>query len=118
MPKPGTDISPMCYYLGEFICREFGREGKLDIICLRLGTILSGLDKVNDRAELHISDAISAINKAITLSYDQNIDHTYPKMRSGWNIFHIQSDIPNGRYLIDKSRTELGYEPCSTKDKR
>ena len=118
MPNPGTDISHMCYYLVEFICREFGREGKLDIICLRLGTMLSELDKVTDRAGLHISDAISAVNKAITLSYDKNIDHTYPKMRPGWNIFHIQSDIPNGRYLIDKSRTELGYEPCTTKDKR
>ena len=30
---------------------------------------------------------------------------------TGWDIFHIQSEVPNQRYLIAEARKRLGYSP-------
>ena len=36
-PRPTTDLFPLSRHLGEFVCREFAREGKINISIIRLG---------------------------------------------------------------------------------
>ena len=39
-PRPTTEPTVLCYHLGEFVCREFAHEGKIDAVCLRLGELV------------------------------------------------------------------------------
>jgi hypothetical protein len=110
-PLPTTNVSVLCYHLGEMICREFARENKISVVILRLGDFES--EKVAKTAistsTLYMDDAALAIEKAL------GADH------SGWlDIYHIQSVVPNARYLTgqpwwsadDVSPSfNLGYEP-------
>jgi nucleoside-diphosphate-sugar epimerase len=106
---PTTDLPVLCYHLGEMVCREFAREGKINVIMLRLGEITPESSTNPSTSALYMDDAISAVEKALTAE------------TSGWlDIFHIQSDVPNARYLTgqpwwsaeDVSQpVSLGYAP-------
>ena len=100
-PMPSTDPTVLCYHLGEYVCREFGREGKIDLMCLRLGELTRevGPGAVPSSSALFMADALLAVERALTADL------------SGWNIFHIQSDVPNARYLLSNAQETLGYEP-------
>src|SRR6185295_6275873 len=39
-PLPELGARPLSKHLGEYTCREFAREGKLDIVVLRLGQVV------------------------------------------------------------------------------
>ena len=39
-PAPTTEMAGLCNHLGEYVCREFARESRIDVVCLRLGDIL------------------------------------------------------------------------------
>ena len=105
-PLPRTDTQSLSYHLGEYVCREFAREDKLKVVCLRLGDIVNNGVDPESSSSVYIDDVVSAIDKA--LSYDA----------SGWDIFHVQSDVPNARYLTgqpwqggDELPVNLGYIP-------
>lgn len=105
--KPNPAI--LCCHLGEIICREFARESKINTVILRLGDIVFGDEPNVSTKGLFIEDASIAVSKAIDTKL------------SGWlDIFHIQSVVPNARYLTgqpwwsadDVSPSfSLGYEP-------
>ncbi len=101
-PIPSTDAHVLCYHLGEYVCREFAREQKLDVVCLRLGELAWDTDQGGAAATsaLHPHDAIQAVERALTAEV------------SGWNIFHIQSAVPNARYLTEAAEGTLGYAPA------
>ena len=40
LPSPTTETDVLCFHLGEFICREFAREHKIEVVCLRLGDLV------------------------------------------------------------------------------
>ncbi len=107
-PLPTVDVPVLCYHLGEFVCREFAREGKINVVCLRLGEITPDTSSEPSPSALYIDDAVQAVEKALTAEL------------SGWlDIFHIQSAVPNARYLsgqpwwsADEFRPiSLGYTP-------
>ena len=40
-PRPSVDSFVLSKHLGEFTCREFARERKLNVTCLRLGNLVT-----------------------------------------------------------------------------
>ncbi len=102
-PCPTTDASILSKYLGEFTCREFAREGRMSVACLRLGTLVTAAAAANqpfDSTWLEMNDAIHAFECALTSASERR-----------WEIYHIQSEFPNSRFFINKAKTSLEFNP-------
>lgn len=100
-PTPSTEVSALCYHLGEYVCREFAREGKVGVVCLRLGDLAwSSQPGTTSSSALYPDDAFEAVSQALTVDL------------SGWSTFHIQSPMPNARFLTAAAGETLGYTPA------
>lgn len=100
-PRPSVDSFVLSKHLGEFTCREFARERKINVTCLRLGTIVTdneAADAVFNTTSLGVEDAVAAFQGAI-------------QAPSRWGIFHIQSEFPGSRFIIDKAKGHLKFSP-------
>ena len=106
-PLPTTETDVLCFHLGEFICREFAREGRIEIVCLRLGELVGDTVEAPSTATLFESDAVQAIEQALTA----DISEGYAASRSYWGLFHIQSAVPNRRFLTAAAEARLGFRP-------
>ena len=102
-PRPSPEPPVLAQHLGEFVCREFARERRIAITCLRLGD----LGRPNDKAEqpsdpmwLSHDDAVHAFECAMAAPAQP------------WAIYHIQSAFPGARYSIDKAQDAIGFAPC------
>ncbi len=105
---PSTDAIDLCYHLGEYTCREFAREGKIDVVCLRLGQLTFDSDAPPASAdELRIEDAAQAVGRAVTAGLPP--DSTSSRQR--WTVLHIQSALPGARYLTTTAERAIGYAP-------
>ena len=111
-PRPGTDVSALCYHFGEYVCREFGRAAQVDAICLRLGDLVEDGGTANSSSALYPPDAVQAVEKALALG-DAETEPVYqePVIRPTWSVFHIQSAVPNARYTLNMAEEFLGYTP-------
>ena len=100
-PRPSVDSFVLSKHLGEFTCREFGREGKIDVTCLRLGNLITA-DATEtadyDSMWLEMNDAVAAFQGALESS-------------ASWQIFHVQSEFPGSRFSIGKAKGHLKFEP-------
>jgi nucleoside-diphosphate-sugar epimerase len=88
-------------HLGEFTCREFAREGKINVTCLRLGAITTAEEAAGvefNSMWLEINDAVAAFQGAI-------------EAPSRWGIFHVQSEFPGSRFSIGKAKGYLKFNP-------
>ncbi len=112
-PAPDTGPSELAYHLGEHVCREFARERQTAVVCLRLGELAWDGEPPSTSA-LYPDDAAHAVSRALDWKADEaeilrfwngTFDPT------GWDIFHIQSEVPNRRYLVAEARKRLGYSP-------
>ena len=101
----------------EFVCREFGRERKASVVCLRLGDLVwdGGDPGEANSSALYLDDAVQAVEKALSAG-----EHgAGPAARSqalgkpSWNIFHIQSSVPKARFATGAAETHLGYSPAA-----
>ncbi len=107
--RPTTEPPSLCYHLGEMVCREFAREHGVSVVILRLGDLTDDAAPDPSTSALYFDDAANAVSKALDAEL------------SGWlDIFHVQSDVPNARYLTgqpwwsadDVSPSfSLGYAP-------
>ena len=100
-PRPSVDSFVLSKHLGEFTCREFGREGKLNVTCLRLGNLVTteaAASTEPDSMWLEMNDAATAIQGALESS-------------APWRIFHIQSEFPGSRFSIGKAKGHLKFDP-------
>ena len=100
-PRPSVDSFVLSKHLGEFTCREFGREGKLNVTCLRLGNLVTADAAATaelDSLWLEMNDAVTAFQGALESS-------------SPWRIFHIQSEFPGSRFSIGKAKGHLKFDP-------
>ena len=100
-PRPSVDSFVLSRHLGEFTCREFGREGKLNVTCLRLGNLVTADAAATtepDSMWLEMNDAVSAFQGALESS-------------APWRIFHIQSEFPGSRFSIGKAKGHLKFDP-------
>lgn len=99
-PRPSVDSLVLSKHLGEFTCREFARERKLNVTCLRLGNLVTAAEAANDFDSmwLEMNDAVAAFQGALASP-------------SRWGIFHIQSEFPGSRFAIDKAKGHLKFNP-------
>ena len=100
-PRPSVESFELSRHLGEFTCREFGREGKLNVTCLRLGNLVTADAAATtepDSMWLEMNDAVSAFQGALESS-------------APWRIFHIQSEFPGSRFSIGKAKGHLKFDP-------
>ena len=100
-PRPSIDSFVLSRHLGEFTCREFGREGKLNVTCLRLGNLVTADAAATtepDSMWLEMNDAVTAFQGALESS-------------SPWRIFHIQSEFPGSRFSVGKAKGHLKFDP-------
>ncbi len=101
-PRPTAEPAVLAQHLGEFVCREFAREGRLAITCLRLGNMKQSNDAAtqpDDPMWLARADAVHAFQRALAAPPEP------------WAIYHIQSDFQGARFSTDKARDALGYAP-------
>ena len=100
-PQPSVDSFGLSKHLGEFTCREFAREGKLNVTCLRLGNLIAAETAATadfDAMWLEMSDAVAAFECALNSS-------------APWQIFHIQSEFPGARFSVGKAKSHLEFNP-------
>ncbi|RKU10399.1 hypothetical protein C6503_20010 [Candidatus Poribacteria bacterium] len=100
-PRPSVDSFVLSKHLGEFTCREFGREGKINVTCLRLGNLITtdaAATAEYDSMWLEMNDAVAAFQGALESS-------------APWRIFHIQSEFTGSRFSIGKAKGHLKFEP-------
>ena len=109
-PAPTTDADVLGFHLGEFICREFARERRIEVVCLRLGDLVWSADSPPSMSALFPDDALRTIESALTV----DISEGYAGSRSYWGLFHVQSAAPNQRYLTAAAEAKLGYTRPAT----
>ncbi|MDE0424338.1 NAD(P)-dependent oxidoreductase [Candidatus Poribacteria bacterium] len=100
-PQPAVDSFVLSKHLGEFTCREFGRERKLNVTCLRLGNLVTAETAATadfDAMWLEMNDAVAAFECALNSS-------------AAWQIFHIQSEFPGSRFSVGKAKSHLEFNP-------
>jgi nucleoside-diphosphate-sugar epimerase len=107
-PAPTTETFDLGYHLGEFVCREFARENKIDVISLRFGNLVWDDAEVSASA-LYPDDAVQAVRKSLTA----DVADGFSGSTTNWHVFHIQSAVPNARFLTATAQQDLGYEPTS-----
>ena len=107
-PVPTTETSDLNYHLAEFVYREFARENKIDVISLRLGDLVWD-DRDAPSSALYPEDAVQAVQKALTAE----VSDGHAGSTTNWNIFHIQSAVPDPRFLTATAEQSLGYEPTA-----
>ncbi len=105
-PVPTTDLDVLSPHLSESVCREFGRERKMGIICLRLGDLVWGDEGegVRSSSALYFDDAALAVERAMAA----------PRSAAGpdWKVLHIQSAVPEARYTTDNATNYFEYSPA------
>ena len=110
-PVPSTDSPVLCYHLGEYVCREFAREGSITVVCLRLGKLVTG-GNISEPTALHIDDAAHAVERAlITELRSSQTARARPGPPVRWGAFHIQSPVPNARFMTTTAERALEYNP-------
>lgn len=97
LPRPAAEPPTLAYRLGEIVCREFAREGKLQAVCLRLGSILWGTENSGTDG-VTLKDVVEAVGRSLTAELP------------GYSVFHIQSGLPGQRYGTDRAERILGFE--------
>ncbi|GEM_PF-1084299 len=110
-PLAYDEATGLSSYLGEFVCREFAREGLVRVITLRFGRLLEAGDKVPQElgaSFVRVSDALEALRSLVRLL-------TGPKATSlsRWTVLHIAGACPPGRFPTARAARLLGYSPAS-----
>jgi nucleoside-diphosphate-sugar epimerase len=97
-PRPSTAPTLLAKHLGEMVCREFAREGKLAVTVLRLGTLTAD-DAETTSTALSTADLTQAVTQALHAE------------TGNWAVFHIQHAGPNARFSTALAKRQLGYTP-------
>jgi nucleoside-diphosphate-sugar epimerase len=107
-PIPGDSVG-LAEYLGEYVCREFAREGKLSMTVLRLGKVIRAEDFAGQPFDPLWVDRRD-IAQAVSLALAAQLAAGGPRL-GAWSIFHILSGSPRARFSIERARRVLGYRP-------
>ena len=98
-PLPTTDPQILAPYLGEMVCREFARERRLQVVCLRLGEVMWEQGSRTSGWGLYPTDLVQAVSRALVADLPP------------FSVFHIQSKVPGQRYETGEAERVLGLEP-------
>ncbi|MBM3934526.1 MAG: NAD(P)-dependent oxidoreductase [SAR202 cluster bacterium] len=100
-PSMSTDVPVLCHRLGEYTCREFAREHKINAVCLRLGDLVFDPAKVDyPKTALYLDDMLQSVQKSLTAKLPT------------WALFHIQSQMPDQRFITTEAQQTLGFVPA------
>lgn len=109
-PSPSTDPVVLGSHLCEYVAKEFARERKVEVVCLRLGTIIWPEHQgALPTAALTCDDAAQAVERALHLKTRPS--DTKSTGSDPWRIFHIQSSVANARYPTTMAQRQLHFEP-------
>ena len=101
-PRPAAEPRVLAKHLGEFTSREFAREGKINVVVLRLGKVVRS-EEVRDRPfdPLWVDerDVVQAVSLALASKLGR------------FQVFHIQSDSPKARFAVTRAKGALKYRP-------
>ncbi len=108
-PRPAEESGTLAHYLGEYVCREFAREGKLRVVVLRLGRVVDAetvAGKPFDPLWVETRDVVHAVSLALAAACGQRGATLGP-----WSVFHVGSASPRARFSSAKAAAVLGYKP-------
>ena len=113
-PVPSTEPEVLCSYLGELVCREFAREGRIAVACLRLGDLVRRGQAPASSSALHLDDALQAVEAALSWGTRPQARNGEPPpaASAGWGLFHVQSPLPDARFSIRAARQLLHFNPA------
>jgi uronate dehydrogenase len=101
-PRPSIEPRVLAKHLGEYTSREFAREGRTNIVVLRLGKVVRAEDVKGqpfDPLWVEERDVAHAVSCALAATLQR------------WQIFHIQPDSPKARFAVTRAKTALRYQP-------
>ena len=101
-PLPTDRPSVLSKHLGEYTSREFAREGKTQIVVLRLGKVVQAEEvkgQAPDPMWVEERDVVQAVSGALTARLNS------------WQIYHVQHAGPRGRFSVRRAQAGLGYKP-------
>jgi nucleoside-diphosphate-sugar epimerase len=99
---PSGDPALLACHIGELVCKEFARDRLVKVATLRLGwPVVEGsrtkAARSGETAALATDDLALALNAALTADIEQ------------WQDIHVQSPVPDQRYLMQASQKLLGF---------
>jgi nucleoside-diphosphate-sugar epimerase len=100
--RPGVEPRVLAKHLAEFTSREFAREGRVNVVVLRLGKIIRAEEVANrtfDPMWVDERDVFQAISLALASKLGR------------FQVFHIQPDSPKSRYAVTRAKNILKYRP-------
>ncbi len=107
-PIPGDSFG-LVAHLGEYVCREFSREGRLNASVLRLGTVIRAEDIAGQPFDPLWVDQRD-VARAVSLVLAAQLAVGGPRL-GAWSIFHVLSGSPRARFSIERAKRVLGYQP-------
>jgi nucleoside-diphosphate-sugar epimerase len=103
LPRPSDRPPVLAKHLAEYTSREFAREGRTQIVVLRLGKVVRA-DEVKDQAPdplwVEERDVVHAVSRALTAA-----------RLTSWQVFHIEQASPRARFSVRRAQAALGYQP-------
>jgi nucleoside-diphosphate-sugar epimerase len=108
-PMPGCDAFRLAKHLGEYVCREFARERKLNVTVLRLGKVVRAGEVSGMRPDptwVEERDVAAAVAAALPATFTDTASSL-----GTWAVFHIASESPDARFSSAKAVRELHYNP-------
>ena len=90
------------------MCREFAREQRLAVVCLRLGDIVWD-GKPTSSSSLLVEDAVRAVELALSSTVSDDHRWTLLPNPFEWQLYHIQSAVPGARFATSNARTRMGF---------
>ena len=92
-PKPKSDLFNLSVNLSEIVFKEFGRTFSFQKILLRIGFPIGNKENIDYKFNCFTKkeDFISCISRILKINFKNHFE-----------IFHLQSDSENQRYLTSK----------------
>ena len=103
---PSEDALLLSCHLGEIVCKEFARDGLIDVVTLRLGFPLVCGDRQaavdsGESAAVSLDDVFTVVERSLTADVAR------------WQDVHVQSPVPNQRFLMHAAGELLQYPTAS-----
>jgi len=110
-PLPTSGPESFSPYLGEFVCREFAREGTLRAVVLRLGRIIDSTGTPNRPSPEPVTD-LQDVCQVVGRALASGLAPGEPRP-GAWQVFHVESGATGTRFDSGKARRVLRYVPRS-----
>ncbi|NQW16428.1 MAG: NAD(P)-dependent oxidoreductase [Chloroflexi bacterium] len=100
-PLPSTEDEILAVHLGEYVFREYAREEPISTTILRLGFPIIDGDRAGAESVGSAAVATDDVGLAINATVEAGGD--------GYRLLHIQSPVPNARYLLGNAELAIGF---------